>query len=152
MPDTLAVEYIASGEVVPCAVCGAPGRRYMNTKACPDHTPAKIAGHAEPPIPKCGKPLACYLPCCATKTQPPPAELRTELEHRIDEWRDYARGEIKVLAGLGYSFGPGDLAALLPVNLLGDGARDHLQALLEEGVKAGAIVAVGQHQWKGARS
>lgn len=145
MPDTIAPPVV-------CVVCGQPGRQYMNTKACPSHTPAALAERPEPPTPTCGKPLACYLACCLQRTQPAPVELRTDLENRIDEWRAYARGEIVTLAGLGYPFGPGDLAALLPVKLLGENAREHLLLLLEEGVKAGAIVAVGQHQWKGARS
>lgn len=138
--------------VVVCAICGAPGRQYQNVKACSEHSPAALAGHPEPPTPTCRKPIACYLPCCLRRTDPLPVEKRHELDERIELWRTYARDEIKVLAGQPYAFGPGDLAALLPVKLAGDSAREWLAQLLEEGVKAGAIVAVGDHQWKGARS
>jgi len=124
----------------------------MNVWACPDHTPARVAGHPEPPTPTCGRPLACYLPCCKTRVEPTPVEKRHELDERVVAWQEYARGEILTLASQPYPFGPGDLAALLPVRLAGEHARSWLERLLEEGEKAGAITRVGDHQWKGARS
>lgn len=139
-------------EQILCVVCGNQGRRYMNTRACADDSPAALAGHDEPPTPTCNKPTACYLPCCLRRTDPLPVERRHELDERIEAWRIHARAEIITLAGLGYPFGPGDLAALLPVKIAGDHAREWLQTLLDEGIKAGAIERVGDHQWKGARS
>lgn len=140
-----------STDVVPCSTCERPGRRYQNSKACEDHTPARLAGHPEVPEPTCNAPLSCYRPCCLKRVEPPPTVKRQELDHRIEEWRTYARGEILALASQPYPFGPGDLAALLPLKLAGEHAREWLTLLLDEGEKAGAIVRVGDHEWKGAR-
>lgn len=139
--------------VHPCDVCGAPGRRYMNWRGCLEHSPAAYAGHPEPPAPTCGKPLTCYRSCCAGDAPKPklkPDEI--DANELVDRWKAHARAEIMVLAGLGYPFGPGDLAALLPLKLAGDNARDWLTWLLDEGIEAGAIVALGDNRWKGARS
>ncbi|HTW17042.1 MAG TPA: hypothetical protein VMF51_18070 [Nocardioides sp.] len=32
-------------------LCGKQAQQFMNARRCPDHTPAKIAGHPEPPTP-----------------------------------------------------------------------------------------------------
>lgn len=147
------LERIAARDAVPtgltCSTCGAPARRYMNTRACVDHTPAKLAGHDEPPAPKCGKPLACYRPCCL-KPAPVSTQRRHELDEQIEAWKTSARAEIMTLASIG-PFGPRDLAALLPVGLAKEHAREWLTALLDEGVKAGALVQISDTQWKGAR-
>lgn len=125
---------------------------YLSGWRCQEHTPAKLAGHPEPPTPTCAKPLLCYRECCAVKTEPAPVEKRHELDERIAAWKAHARAEILQLASLGYPFGPRDLAALLPVKLAGDSARDWLMQLLDEGVTAGALARVGDTEWKGARA
>lgn len=132
--------------------CGHDGaRKFMNYSACPDCTPAKRAGHPEPPTPTCCRPLVCYLPCCLQKLEPTKPEPPSANE-QVEKWKAYARAEILTLAGLGYPFGPADLAALLPLKLAGDRAREWVMWLIEEGIEAGAIVATGDNRWKGARS
>lgn len=143
--------HIAAGGVI-CSTCTRPGRTYQNVRACELHTPARLAGHPEPPTPRCNKPLACYLPCCLKRTDPLPVERRHELDDRIEAWKAHARAEIMQLASLPVPFGPRDLAALLPVKLAGEHARDWLMQLLDEGVTAGALARVGDTEWKGARA
>lgn len=131
--------------------CGHPGaRQFMNFSACPDCTPAKLAGHPEPPEPRCAKPLLCYGPCCVVKTEPPPDERRHQLDEEIEAWRGRARAEIMTLAHLG-TFGPRDLAALLPVKLAQGHAREWLTRLLHEGVNAGALVQIDATSWRARR-
>lgn len=145
------LERIAKRDAVPteltCSTCGAPARRYMNTRACIEHTPAKLAGHAEPPTRGCTKPLACYRPCCV-QVAPPSNERRAELDAEIEKWRSYARAEILQVASIGLPFGPRELAALLPVKLAKGRAREWLTQLLDEGVNAGALVQLDKASWR----
>lgn len=122
----------------------------MNTKACPLHTPAAMAGNPEPPATVCAKPLTCYRHCCVTELEP--VKVEPDANELVERWKTYARAEIMTLAGLGYPFGPADLAALLPIKLAGDRAREWVMWLLDEGIEAGAIVAVAPNQWKGVRA
>lgn len=128
--------------------CGhANTRRFMNYSACADCTPAKLAGHPEPPEPKCAKPLLCYGPCCVAE--------RPKIEHALDAdelthaWRARARSEIVQLARLG-SFGLGDLAAVLPVHVPRAHARELVTALLDDGVNAGVLVR-DRGRWRARR-
>lgn len=67
--------------------CGAtPARRYVNSIACADHTPARLAGHPEPPEGTCA-PARHY--CLATPT-PCPAAPTT-----VRPWRLLATGSRK---------------------------------------------------------
>lgn len=130
--------------------CGHPGaRRYMNSSACPDCTPAKLAGHDEPPTPRCNKPIACYLPCCV-KPRPSSDELRHEYDDQVLAWRARAKAEIMVLARLG-TFGPAELAGLLPINLARARAREWVLNLLDDGVRAGVLVQVDRSKWRARR-
>lgn len=48
--------------------CGAtPARRYVNSIACADHTPARLAGHPEPPEGTCA-PKRCLCGTCPSWT------------------------------------------------------------------------------------
>ena len=119
----------------------------MNFSACPDCTPAKLAGHAEPPEPVCAKPLLCYGPCCVTE--------RPKIEHTLDAdelahaWRGRARSEIVQLSRLG-SLGLGDLAAVLPTHVPRHVAREWVTQLLDDGVRAGVLVAE-RGRWRARR-
>jgi hypothetical protein len=136
--------HVAAGGVL-CGYpgCTRPGRRFMNMRACKLH---QLFEPHQPPT-TCDKPLVCYRECCAGRRQTSD-ERRAEYDAQVIEWRANARSEIMTIARIGLPFGPRELAAVLPVKLARQAARDWLLALLDDGVNHGVLVQLSEFSWR----